>query len=130
MALAPMDLLAAIVAPPAALLSDRDGLAIQNRGTGRGVAPSPLPLLFAQTGMKALPGAIGAPLAEIVIHRLVWRVLTRQHAPGAPAAHQGKDAVENLAQIDAARATTRLGWGEQWSQHHPFWVADIAGGEE
>src|SRR5215469_15304393 len=52
-ALAAMPCFAAVIAPAAALLGALDGLAVQDRSAGRGLAP-----LFAHAGVNAFPGAI------------------------------------------------------------------------
>jgi len=75
-ALATADLLAAaVVAAGAAPLGGPGGLAVDDRGAGRGLPARTAAQPFAQGGVDPPPGAVDAPEAEVVVDGLPRREL-------------------------------------------------------
>ena len=90
-AFAARDLLAAVVAAPAAATGRLDRLTVTTAGAGLRITSQLHAPLLAPRRVEPLPGAVEAPLAEGVKDRLPGRELVGQQAPG-PA---GTDDIEH-----------------------------------
>src|SRR5262249_13916278 len=110
--LAPLDLLATVVAadPPWRRLHR---LALADGGAGGGVTTQAGAPVLAEPGREVFAGAVTAPEANVVIHRLPRRRIMRQEPPAATTADDREDAVETLTPLPAARRSTRLGGRQQ-----------------
>src|SRR5262245_60639265 len=86
MSLAPFDLLAAIIAALATShLRRLDGLAVDTRGTWRGL-PTRVPAgLLAQPIQHLGPRAVVAPPGKVVVHGALGQHIMREHLPWTPA---------------------------------------------
>src|SRR5262249_35280928 len=78
-----------------------------------------------QGGGDRLPGAVALPAPEVGVDGLPGRQVVRQQAPGPAGAQEVADAVDDLADVDAAGATTRLGGGDHRRQHSPLGVGQV-----
>src|SRR5436309_12634620 len=87
-------------------------------GTSRSGQAGCLPLvpaadLGAQGVVDLRPGAVVAPLAEVVVAGAPGGQVGGHHPPGAAAVGDVEDAVEDLAEVDLAGPTAGLGrWQE------------------
>ena len=106
MALAAVDLLAAVIATRPAHLGGLDRLAVDDRGGRLRGASHLLAHPLAQRGVDRLPQAAQAPLPEIVEDRLPGREASWQHPPGHAATQEVEDRVEDLVQHDRTRASS------------------------
>src|SRR5690349_17346185 len=106
MALAPLDLLASILAMHAAR-GGLHALAVEDTRTRFGVAPQLLAQLAAQAVMQLLPGAVFAPSVVVVRHEAVGRQVVREIAPGTAGAQQIADGVNDLAPFIRGEASAR-----------------------
>lgn len=73
-----------------------------------------------------MPDAFEAEASEMVKHRLSWREIAGQIAPGAPGAQNVEDGVENAAQRVRALLASSRQWREQTLGARPFGVREIA----
>src|SRR5215475_4030869 len=117
MALASLDFVATVIPPLGAPhLGGLNGLTVDARGTGGGLAPRCYTRAFAQ-GLNHLgPGPVVALLRKVVIDRALGQQIMRQHVPLTPAPVQKTKRVEDLPHVDLTRvpaAWTRLGSREQ-----------------
>src|SRR4051794_25778865 len=110
MAFSALDLLAAIIA---SLLSSHAGaldrLRIDNTRGGLRITPKTDPQALADGCVESLPGTIDAPEAKVMVDGLPRREVVRQQAPGAAAAENVEDGVEDLADAVEARSSRSLG---------------------
>ena len=97
MPLPPRDLLAPVVAPLAADLGPLDRLAVDAAGARARARRPASPDLPPQGVHDRLPGAVVAPLAEVVVDGALGREVVRQHVPLAAGAVDVEDGVEDLA---------------------------------
>src|SRR5919197_2327815 len=124
-ALAPTELLGAIIAPNAPHPSCLDRLAIENACARLCIASRFYPNCLPQGGMQLLPEALQPPTPEIVIHGLPrWQIMGQQ-APGAAAAEYIEDAIENLAHRVDPRPPSGLGRWDVRRQTAPLGVSHI-----
>ena len=72
-------------------------------------AGSPVADLGAQGVVDLRPSAVVAPLAEVVVAGAPGGQVVGHHPPGAAAAEDVEDAVEDLAELDRARPAPGLG---------------------
>src|SRR5579885_2807659 len=110
-------------------LGGPDRLAVDNGGTGRGLAPGLPSHPFPQRGMDALPSAIQSPFPKIGVDRGPRPVIPWQHPPLATAAQDGEDSIQDDTQVDGSWAPAWLGRRQQWSQDGPFLLAQFRGVE-
>jgi hypothetical protein len=61
--------------------------------------------------MDQLPGPIIPPLPTVMVDDWPWRQIMGEHPPGTATAHQGADAIENLALGVFLGSPPRLGLG-------------------
>ena len=90
-----------------------DTLAIQTARRWMFMAPCPAADLSTEGIMDAVPRAVIAPLAEIVIDTLPLGVLTRQHPPLDTSDNDVKDRVHNAPHIQCTWSSTG---SCQWNQ--------------
>ena len=82
MALASIDLLAAVKAAWATDATGLHGLAIDAAGAGLAITAEAEPERFAQQPVNPLPRPIAPPATQVGIHRLPGRPFLRQEPPG------------------------------------------------
>src|SRR5215218_5435023 len=86
----------------AALFSSHPGtldrLTIHYPGAGLGVPPEADPHPLAQSNVHPFPRPVQTPGAEVVVDSLPGWEVVRQQPPGAAAANDVEDGVEDLAQ--------------------------------
>src|SRR5215207_2473448 len=122
-----LDLLAAIIA---SLLSSHAGaldrLRIDNTRGGLRITPKTDPQALADGCVEPLPGTIDAPEAKVMVDGLPRREVVRQQAPGAAAAENVEDGVEDLAQVVEARSSRGFrGWGQMGFDARPFSIGEV-----
>jgi hypothetical protein len=126
MALASFHFLTAVIPADAAHASGLDRLAVDDPSTGLRITAQPYTETLAQDGVKALPGPIQLPGANIVIHCLPGRPLLRQEAPGPAAAHDVEDRVQNRTQRVNPGTSCRRRRRQERSDKLPFRTGQIA----
>src|SRR4051794_41197386 len=126
MALAPLHLLACIVAARTAGLGRLDALAVDHRRRWAGASADPLAILHDQVVVDPLPGAVVAEPGEPAIHRQEWREPVWQHVPGAPGPHDEEDRLDDAPHRPLALASARARWRQQRFKDHPFGVRQVA----
>jgi site-specific DNA recombinase len=126
MTLPPGDLLAPVVPPTVGDLGGLDRLAVDAPGAGVGVTTLGHAELLPQGVEDLLPGAVGLPLGEVVIHRALGRQVVREHVPLAPRACEVEDRVEDLPHVDFPRPSYPVD-GDQRLDDRPLIVAQIGG---
>ena len=75
--------------------------------------------------MHQLPGPILPPLAKVVIHDPPWRQVMGQQAPGAAAAQDIEDGVQDFPFGILLWAAPRLGCGHIGGNQRPFLVSEV-----
>src|SRR5580704_14304312 len=109
MALAPVDLLASIIAMRATHLRRLHRLAIDDPRRWAGLAPFSLARQRHQSVIDRQPRALIAPKIEVVLHRREgWKILG-QHAPSAAALGDIEDRLHHAAQRGLAGSTPPRG---------------------
>lgn len=125
-ALAPVDLLARVVA---SLTGDRrglDALAVQTAGGGVLVTAAALTRPGAERVMEASPGPIAPPAAEVIVHsRPGWEV-AGQLTPLTTGLEHVEDGIDDLAQAQL-RGAPHPGARQQRLDRLPSAVAEVAG---
>jgi hypothetical protein len=80
--------------------------------------------------MHPLPGAVSAPLAEVVVAGVPgWQVM-RHHVPGAAGSQHVEDAVDELAIAVfswASGSTLSLGLGQEGLDDGPLLIGQVGG---
>jgi hypothetical protein len=97
--LAPGDLLAAVIAAWSSGRGRLRGLAVDDGGRGLGRSAEPRAVPLAQSLVDALPGAVSAPLGEVVIHRAPGWVFVGQQTPLCAGAEQVEHGTDDVAQF-------------------------------
>jgi len=100
--MAPVDLLARVVAARPAGLGRLDALAVDDRRRWAGLAPGALAIGHDQGMVDRLEDAVVAPCREPPINRAPRRKVARQKAPGNAAAQHVEDRIDDLAQRPGA----------------------------
>jgi hypothetical protein len=102
MALAPLDLLAAIIPAPTAHAGGLDRWALDAACAGLRITAEAATERFTHRRVQTLPGPLPPPAAQVRIHRLPCRPFLGQKAPGSAGAELGEDRSEDGAQgVDA-----------------------------
>ena len=96
-ALAPLDLLARIVAAGATSLGRLDALAVDNRAARAGLASDPLAIGHDQRVIDLLKETVVAELGEPAIDRAPRWQIAWQQAPRAASPHHVENAVDDLS---------------------------------
>src|SRR3954454_9077414 len=125
--LAPVHLLAGIVAPRAAGFGGPHALAVDDAGRGRGLPPGLLARGHDQQGVERRPGSVLPQAPEVAEHRALGRELLRQEAPRTPGPQQVEDGVEHLAQIHLARPAEPARRGEVRREQRELGVRQVGG---
>ena len=128
MPLAPLDLLAAIIAAlGTAHLRRFDRLAVDARRTGRGL-PTRLPAgLLAQRRQQLGQRAIVTPPRKVVVHSTLGQQIVWEHIPLTTASIQIQERIHHFAHVNFAWASPTLGLGRwnQRCQNRPLCVRQI-----
>ena len=126
---AAVDLLRVVPAPAGLWhgVGGADGLGVDHRGGGLGVAPGGHPDLAAQRVMQPGQGAVVAPGGEVAVDGLPGREVRRQVPPGAPGPVQGQDRIDDPPQRPDARPAPAagLGCGQVRRDHLPLRVGQV-----
>src|SRR5262249_35663337 len=123
--LAAVDLLVRVLAMRPALLGGLDALAVDNPHAGALLAAGTAADSVAQGVVDLGPGAVVAPLVEVVVAGAPGGEVMGKHPPGATAAEDVEDAVENLTKVDGARPSARLGGREEALEAFPLGAGQI-----
>jgi hypothetical protein len=124
--LAPLHLLARIVAARPTALGRLHGLAVEHGGARRRFAPDPLPIRHDQEMIERFEQAAVAPRAEPPKHRRSRRQIVGKEPPSDPASQHIEDGVQDLAQGPLARPPS-----DAWLWHvrldqRPFGIGQIS----
>ena len=104
MALAPVDLLASIIAPDTAAFGGLHALAVDYAGTWAGLAPRKLPRHHNWLVVDTLQQSLVSPGVEVAFYRRAgWKVVGEQR-PLAAAAQAEADAVKQLSRVGGLAA--------------------------
>src|ERR1043166_3826172 len=106
MALAALDLLAAVDTSFLATQRGLDRLAVDRRRTGSRRAPGLNAGQDTQDIEEFLPAAVGIPLLEVVVDRFPGREVVRQGAPGTPFPCMIEQGINDLSPIHLRRSTS------------------------
>ena len=109
MTLAPVDLLARIVAAWSAGLSGLDALAVDDRGRGAGVAPDPFAICHHKRVVYPFKAPVVAPGGEPAVDRPPRRQVARHQPPRAARPHHVEYPIDDLAHRPLARPARRAG---------------------
>src|SRR6187401_1019792 len=77
--------------------------------------------------MNALPRAVLTKRLEVVVHRILGRIILGQHPPSAARSRYVKQRVEHLPHVDGAWPASWLGGGNQTRDRQPLFIRQIAG---
>jgi ABC-2 type transport system permease protein len=122
-----VDLLERVLAPRPPLFRGLDALAVDD-AHARALLPLVLVAdLGAQSVVDLRPSTVVAPLAEVVVARTPGGQVFGHHPPGAAAAGDVEDTVEDLTQFDLARPPAGLGRRQQAPEPLPLGVGQIGG---
>src|SRR5271154_3825987 len=129
MALLPFDLLARIITRRidvrAAFLGAFNALAVDDAG-GRARLPiDQLAALLVELIVNSQQRSVVPPALEVVEQGASRRQVPGDIAPLTPGAQNVQEAIDHLAFIDLASATTTLGWRDQVLQVPPFLVGQV-----
>src|SRR5262245_32314768 len=80
---------------------------------------------FSQRRHDLFPHSFIPKLRNIAVHRGARRILSRNHAPGAPSSQHIKDPIEYCSHIHCAWSPTCLLRGDQWFKNLPFSIREI-----
>src|SRR6185295_3786961 len=127
MPLAPFDHLAAVIPSYAAYLGGLDALAVQTTSSRMFVSASLAAHLGPQGVVNALPAAIIAPDAKVMVDALPFRIVLGQHTPLAARNAHVQDRIDHLAHVQAAGPTATLCGGDQIFDTIPLAVGQIGG---
>ena len=109
MALAAVDLLAAVLADLLSALGRLDRLAVDGGGAGRWLPTGPDADLLTQRIENPLPGAVGVEPLEVVVDGLPGGEVVGQGPPGAALAGAVEQGVDDPTHIGSPGATARPG---------------------
>ncbi len=124
--LAPIDLLARIIARNPAAFRGLDALAVDHTRRRPCLAAFELPRAHDQQVVDALPQAAVAPSVEVALDRGERRKVLRQHAPLATARRNVEDRIRNRTEIGRSRPATSFGCRQQRRDPRPFATRQIA----
>ena len=124
MTLAPDNFLTGIV-PPCLGVRSLDGLAVDHRRRGRGLAPHPLAVAHQAQVVDGLEQEAAHQLAKPPINRLPGPEMDRQHLPPASRADQIAHRIDHLAQIHLTGPATPRRLGHQRCDPLPFLIRQV-----
>src|SRR5512143_1809114 len=125
MSLPPVDLLARIIASLPTTLGALDRLAVDIRDPRRRLASLGHAQLLPQGVGDPLPGAIVAPLREVVPDGALGQQVVRQQLPLATGAGLVQEGVEHLPHVGLAWSPARLGGRDQGLDDLPLLVGQV-----
>ena len=125
MTLPPADQLAPVEAPRPADLGPLDRLAVDVADLRRRLPPLGLAGLRTQGIDDPLPGAVVAPLLEVVPDGALGQQVVRQQLPLAAGAGLVEQGVEHLADVGRARPAAGLGRRDQRLDDRPLGVGQV-----
>src|SRR5579872_5581152 len=125
MALATLDLLAAVIADGAAHLGGLDGLAVDASGAGAILPAGGLASAGPQGIDDLLPSAIALPGGEVVPGGALGHEVVGQVVPLAAGACLVEQGVDDLAQVRGAGAASRLRRRQQGFDQLPLGVGQV-----
>src|SRR5262249_48903660 len=123
--LAAVDLLVRVLAMRSALLGGLDALAVDDPHAGALLAAGPVTDAVAKGVVDPRPGAVVAPLVKVVVAGAPGGEVMGHHPPGATAAEDVEDTVEDIAELDRARPASRLGGWEKALEAFPLGAGQI-----
>src|SRR5215204_1154198 len=124
--LAPLHLLAGVVASRAAALGGLDALAVEHRGRGRRLAADPLAISHDEQVVDRLEQALVTPSAEPAEDRAPRRQVARQKPPRDAAAQEIKDRIKDLPQRPFPRPPSGTRLWHQGLDQSPLGVGQIS----
>ena len=124
MAFPPSDLLAPVIPATVGDLGRLDRLAVDARDARIGVVTTGGADLPPQGVEDRLPGPVGLPLGEVVIHRALGRQVVREHVPLAPRTGEIEDGVEHLPHVVGPRPSHTIN-RDQRLDNRPLFVGQI-----
>ncbi len=127
MALAALDLLAAIIATRSAHLGGLDRLAVDDRCCRLRSAADLTAVTLTQNLGHVLPGAILAPLSIVVEDSTARRILMRQPPPLRSRAQQIKDGIDDAPQRIGLPPCRWMAAGDEGREQRPFGIGEIPG---
>ena len=122
---ATVDAFGTVIATNAADTRRSNRLAVDDAGARLRIAADTGAELLAEHRVEILPGAVQAPPAEVVIRRLPGRELVRQQSPGAAAAYDVEDGVQDLAERVETWPANTLGWRQVRLEASPLLIRKI-----
>src|SRR5262245_48090123 len=125
MPLTTVHLLVAIIAALPPGLAPLHRLGIDAARTGSGVTPGLLPDRLPQGVEHLLPGAVVAPLAEVVVHRAFKEQVVGQQVPLAAGTVLVKQRIHDLTHLDSTGMAPRFGCRDERLEDLPLVVRQI-----
>ena len=125
-ALAPLDLLARIVAAGATSLGRLDALAVDNRAARAGLASDPLAIGHDQRVIDLLKEAVVAELGEPTIDRARRWQIAWQQAPRAASPHNVENAVDDLSHRPWPGPSRAMSRRQMRLDHNPLRIGQIS----
>ena len=129
MALAALDLFAAIIAARSAHLSGLDRLAVDDRRCRLRIAADRAAVALAQDLGHVLPGAVLAPLGIVVEDGTARWILVRQQPPLSSCPERIEDRINDAPQRVGLPPPGRMAARDQRREQRPFGIIEIAGVE-
>src|SRR5215217_8620205 len=127
MALSAFDLLSCVVAAFFSTYAGRfDRLGVHYRCAGLRVSLEANSHSFAQGGMHPLPGSVQAPGAKVVVDGFPGREVVGQQPPGAAAANDVEDGVEDLTGAVHLGTPGSVGERQMRFEEGPLFVREVA----
>ena len=113
------------IVPPCLGVRSLDGLAVDHRRRGRGLAPHPLAVAHQAQVVDGLEQEAAYQLAKPPINRLPGPEMDRQHLPPASRADQIAHRIDHLAQIHPAGPAAPRRLGHQRRDPLPFLIRQV-----
>ena len=125
--LASHHLFAPVKAPVTADFRGFDALTIDDRRTRFGIPPVRCPEVAPQVGVDALPGAIVAPGAEVIVDGGPRREVTGQHAPLTTGAQFAEERIDHDTRLDSAGSAGAIAGRDKRRNHRPLGIGSVRG---
>jgi hypothetical protein len=127
MALAPFDLLGAVEPVVSTTIGRFDGLRVDHRRAGLGVAAFQVAEVTAQGSVDPLPGTIVSPAPKVVIDDAPGRQSVGDTPPRTAGAQDIQARIDNLPLGILLGSATGFGGRNQWCEHLPFALIESGG---
>ena len=127
MSLASVDLFAGVVTPLAADFGRLDRLTVDNRSTGRPLAAHGPPKHVPERVVNLLPSSIVAPPEKDSVNGLPIGEFVGKKSPGATAAEEVQDRVDDRTTAHRLRSTSARGPRQEFSKDLPLLVGQVRG---